>query len=185
MRFILSLITILFLFTETVEANSIPEFIRDNNVKIVTHWNNLQCIVRRLEDSYEVNLYKIENEKIYKIYSGKFDGVYKIDSTTSDYFLIIFGSSAVSTQISLLKWNKEKQIVSDFDDKRFDGDSRLRPGILLKPNGFQLITFGNIHDTGWEKDKSKWFANVHTFKKDSLINVKKVPFSEKFTFDLE
>ncbi len=163
---------------------SLPVLLDSLEVKAVTYWDDRLCIVRFVEKSYELEIYrKNTSNELMKIYSAKIFGIHHLDGTTSDDLLIVYGSSAVATEISLLRWDKENQRVVDFHDNRFDGDSRRQPEILTQPRGFQILTFGNINDTGFEPDESKWYANIYTFERGVLVFVKeKVPFSKRYCF---
>lgn len=185
------IIFIFFLFVLTFGVSTQAEEIKSDTtsivaqldylkVKAVTFWGGRLCIVRFLDDAYELEIYRKNNAKEFvKIFTAKFDGVYHLDGSTSDDFLIIYGSSAVATQISLLHWDNLQQKVSIFDDKRFDSDSRLRPEIFMRPKGFSLLTYGNKHDLGYETDLSKWYANIYIFERGVLVSAKKVPYLKR------
>ena len=159
---------------------SLPVLLDSLKVEAVTHWGDRVCIARRLDCGYELEVYRKNiSKKLVRIYSVILDGIYHLDGTISEDFLVVYGSSAVATQMSLLRWDEKEQRVLKFDDSRFNGDSRLHPEIFRQPKGFQLLTYGNINDMGNEPDLSKWYANIHTFEKGMLVSVKKVPYLKR------
>ncbi|MGD0279049.1 MAG: hypothetical protein ABSC11_07060 [Smithella sp.] len=187
--FIISFFVFIFVLVEknyVQEIKSPPEsflvLLDSLKVKAVSYWGDRLCIAHRLEDTYELEIYRRNSsKKLIKIYATKIDGIYRLDGVTSEDLLIVYGSSTVATEINLLRWDKANQKVVSFDDNRFDGDSRLRPEILYSTKGFKILTFGNINDMGNELDKSKYYTNIYTFEKGSLVDVKKrVPFSKRY-----
>lgn len=192
-KFILLLVGILALgnpgLVQATESTttSLPVILDSLKVEAVTYWRDLLCVARRVDDWYELEIYQksLSNELVMIFSTREIYGIYHLDGTISRDLLIVYGSSAVATQMSLLRWDEASQKIVDFDDRRFDGDSRLRPEILRRRTGFQLLTFGNINDSGNEPDESKWYAHIYTFEKGNLIDVKKVPFSKRYDSNLK
>ncbi|MBI3130541.1 MAG: hypothetical protein HYZ13_04220 [Acidobacteria bacterium] len=167
--------------TPAVQNLSLEESLDTAKVSAVSRWGDRLCVARRTDDGYSVSVYRKDaSKRLANIYEGRFDGVYQMDGSASDAFLIIYGSSAVATQMSLLRWNYETQKVEEFKDDRFDGDSRMRPEVLGTPKGFRILTFGNLHDMGNEPDESKWYAIIHTFQEGHMVSTKKVPYLKRF-----
>jgi len=163
-------------------SESLPGLLDSTKVSAVARWGDRLCVARRLDDGYELAIYRKDSSKnLVNIYTNRFDGIYQLDGATSKDFLIVYGSSAVATQLSLLRWDAERQKVMDFNDPRFIGDSRRQPEILISTSGFQILTFGNLHDMGDEPDESKWYASIYTFSKGSLVSAEKTPYAKRYT----